>query len=210
MVKEFAQDKISWLGHDGFLIEASHRIYFDPYQIQGGPPADIICISHEHFDHCSPEDVAKVQGPDTVIVTEDQCKGKLSGDIRLMKPGDTLDLDEVQIRAVPSYNTNKDFHPRKNAWLGFVLTVDGVTLYHAGDTDFIPEMKDLQVDIALLPVSGTYVMTAEEAVKAARAIHPKLAIPMHYGAIVGDEQDAQRFKAELAGDIDVLILQKRA
>ena len=208
MVTSFAQDKISWLGHDGLRIDGTKRIYFDPYQIQGGPQGDIICITHEHFDHCSPEDVAKVQGPDTVIVTEAQCKEKLSGDIRVMKPGDTLDLEGVHIQAVPSYNANKDFHPRKNAWLGFVVEMDGITLYHAGDTDFIPEMKDLQVDIALLPVSGTYVMTAEEAVKAALAIGPKLAIPMHYGAIVGDVEDARKFKDELEGKVDVLILDK--
>ncbi|MGM0428145.1 MAG: MBL fold metallo-hydrolase [Thermodesulfobacteriota bacterium] len=208
MVKSFAQDRISWLGHDGFLIDGTQKLYFDPYQIDGGSRADIICITHEHFDHCSPEDVAKVQGPDTVIVTEAQCKGKLSGDVRVMKPGDTLEVKGVHIHAVASYNTNKDFHPRKNAWLGFVVKMDGVRIYHAGDTDFIPEMKDLEVDIALLPVSGTYVMTADEAVKAALAINPKLAIPMHYGAIVGDKQDARTFKDSLEGKIDVLILEK--
>ena len=200
--------KITWLGHDGFLIDASKKIYFDPYQIEGGPTADIICISHEHFDHCSPEDVAKIQGPDTVIVTERQSEGKLSGDIRVMKPGDALEVDGVTIRAVVSYNTHKDFHPRNNGWLGFIVEIDGVSIYHAGDTDFIPEMKDIEVDIALLPVSGTYVMTADEAVKAALAIQPKLAIPMHYGAIVGDESDAETFKAALDGKVDVLILKK--
>ena len=208
MDQSFAQQKITWLGHDGFLIDASKKIYFDPYQIEGGPTADIICISHEHFDHCSPEDVAKIQGPDTVIVTERQSEGKLSGDIRVMKPGDALEVDGVTIRAVVSYNTHKDFHPRNNGWLGFIVEIDGVSIYHAGDTDFIPEMKDIEVDIALLPVSGTYVMTADEAVKAALAIQPKLAIPMHYGAIVGDESDAERFKDALKGKVDVLILEK--
>ena len=208
MDQSFAQQKITWLGHDGFLIDASKKIYFDPYQIEGGPTADIICISHEHFDHCSPEDVAKIQGADTVIVTERQSEDKLSGDIRVMKPGDALEVDGITIRAVVSYNTHKDFHPRNNGWLGFIVEIDGVSIYHAGDTDFIPEMKDIEVDIALLPVSGTYVMTADEAVKAALAIQPKLAIPMHYGAIVGDESDAERFKDALKGKVDVLILEK--
>lgn len=208
MDQSFAQQKITWLGHDGFLIDASKKIYFDPYQIEGGPTADIICISHEHFDHCSPEDVTKIQGPDTVIVTERQSEDKLSGDIRVMKPGDALEVDGITIRAVVSYNTHKDFHPRNNGWLGFIVEIDGVSIYHAGDTDFIPEMKDIEVDIALLPVSGTYVMTADEAVKAALAIQPKLAIPMHYGAIVGDESDAERFKDALKGKVDVLILEK--
>ncbi len=208
MDQSFAQENIRWLGHDGFLIDASKKIYFDPYQIEGGPTADIICISHEHFDHCSPEDVSKIQGPDTVIVTERQSEGKLSGDIRVMKPGDSLEVDGVPIRAVASYNTHKDFHPRNNGWLGFIVKIDGVSIYHAGDTDVIPEMKEIDADIALLPVSGTYVMTADEAVKAALTLQPKLAIPMHYGAIVGDESDAEKFKDALDGKVDVLILKK--
>jgi len=125
-----------------------------------------------------------------------------------MKPGDVLDLANIRIEAVPAYNTDKDFHPRKNGWLGFIVDIQGVRIYHAGDTDFIPEMKGLKPDIALLPVSGTYVMTAEQAVKAALAIQPKLAIPMHYGAIVGDVQDAVDFKKALEGKIEVRILEK--
>ena len=207
MIKAFA-DKIVWLGHDGFRIDAEKTVYFDPYQIEGGPVADLILISHEHFDHCSPEDVAKIQGPETVIVTEKDSAKKLTGDIRILKPGEILDLGDVKIEAVPSYNTDKDFHPRKNGWLGFIVELEGVKVYHAGDADFIPEMKDFDVDIALLPVSGTYVMTADQAVKAALAINPKLAIPMHYGAIVGDMADALNFKKELEGKVEVSILEK--
>jgi len=207
MIKAFA-NKIAWLGHDGFRIDAGKTVYFDPYQIEEGPVADLILISHDHFDHCSPEDVAKIQGPETVIVTEKDSAKKLKGDVRVLKPGDTVDLGDVKIEAVPSYNTDKDFHPKKNGWLGFIMEIEGVKVYHAGDADFIPEMKDLEVDIALLPVSGTYVMTADQAVKAALAINPKLAIPMHYGAIVGDEQDALNFKKTLEGKVDVLVLEK--
>ncbi len=207
MVEKFAK-KINWLGHDGFRIDAGKTIYFDPYQIKKGPEADLIFISHEHFDHCSPEDVAKIQGKETVIVTEKDSAKKLSGDIRVMKPGESLTVDDVKIRAVPSYNTNKDFHSKGNSWLGFVVEIDGVRVYHAGDADFIPEMKDLEVDVALIPVSGTYVMTSAEAVQAAQAINPKLAIPMHYGAIVGDEKDALDFKKALEGKIKVVVLQK--
>jgi len=207
MIESFSR-KIHWLGHDGFRIDTEKIIYFDPYQIEAGPQADLILISHEHFDHCSPEDVAKIQGPETVIVTEKDSADKLSGDVRIIKPGETLNLDGVKIQGVPSYNTDKDFHPRKNGWLGFLVEVSGIRIYHAGDTDYIPEMKDLKVDIALLPVSGTYVMTAEQAVKAALAIEPGLAIPMHYGAIVGGNQDALDFKNALDGRVDVLILEK--
>jgi len=207
MLKAFAE-KIAWLGHDGFRIDAGKTVYLDPYQIEGGPVADVILITHEHFDHCSPEDVAKIQGPETVIVTEKDSAKKLTGDVRVVKPGDTVDLGDLKIEVVPSYNTDKDFHPKKNRWLGFIVEIEGVKVYHAGDADFIPEMKDLEVDIALLPVSGTYVMTADQAVKAALAINPKLAIPMHYGAIVGDVQDALNFEKALAGKVDVLVLEK--
>ena len=201
-------EKLAWLGHDAFRIEASKTIYFDPYGITGGPKADLILISHDHFDHCSPEDAAKVQKAGTVIVTEKTSAKKVSGDVRVIKPGDTVEIEGVKVTGVPSYNTDKDFHPRKNGWLGFIVELDGVKIYHAGDTDFIPEMKDFEVDIALIPVSGTYVMTAEQAVKAALAMKPKLAIPMHYGAIVGDQSDALQFKKELEGKVEVRILQK--
>ena len=207
MLKAFAE-KIAWLGHDGFRIDAGKTVYLDPYQIEGGPVADVILITHEHFDHCSPEDIAKIQGPETVIVTEKDSAKKLTGDVRVVKPGDTVDLGDLKIEVVPSYNTDKDFHPKKNRWLGFIVEIEGVKVYHAGDADFIPEMKDLEVDIALLPVSGTYVMTADQAVKAALAINPKLSIPMHYGAIVGDAQDALNFEKALAGKVDVLVLEK--
>jgi len=198
--------KIVWLGHDGFRIDASKTVYIDPYQIEEGPAADLILITHEHFDHCSPDDVARIQQSGSVIVTEKDSAAKLSGDVRVVKVGDTLTIDNVTIKAVAAYNTNKDFHPKSNGWLGFIVEVDGVKVYHAGDTDFIPEMKDFNTDIALLPVSGTYVMTANEAVEAALAINPKVAIPMHYGAIVGGGQDAENFKKALEGKVEVRIL----
>lgn len=198
--------KIVWLGHDGFRIDANKTVYIDPYQIEEGPVADLILITHEHFDHCSPDDVAKIQQSGSVIVTEKDSAAKLSGDVRVVKVGDTLTIDNMTIQAVPAYNTNKDFHPRSNGWLGFIVEVDGVKVYHAGDTDFIPEMKNFNTDIALLPVSGTYVMTADEAVEAALAINPKVAIPMHYGAIVGGGQDAENFKKALEGKVEVHIL----
>jgi len=207
MVQDIAK-KIVWLGHDSFRIDASKTIYLDPYQVSSGPKADLIMITHDHFDHCSPDDVAKIQQPGTVIVTEKDSAKKLTGDLRVIKPGESLVVDEVKVEAVPSYNTDKEFHPKRNAWLGFIIEIQGVRVFHAGDTDFIPEMNGFNVDIALLPVSGTYVMTADQAVKAALAISPKLAIPMHYGTIVGSDQDAITFKKALEGKIEVLVLQK--
>ena len=198
---------ITWLGHDGFLIKGDGKaIVIDPFQVKKCEPADVILVTHEHYDHCSPEDIQKVQEASTVIVTEADSAKKLSGDVRVVQPGDKLTVSGIQIEAVPAYNTNKNFHPKQNGWLGFVLTVDGVRIYHAGDTDLIPEMDSIKADIALLPVSGTYVMTAEEAVEAAKIIKPKLVIPMHYDSIVGSADDARRFCDALAGTCEVVVL----
>ena len=199
---------IVWLGHDGFRVDGSKSIYFDPYQITSGKPADLVLVTHEHFDHCSPEDVAKVQGTDTIIVTEKDAAAKLTGDVRIMSPGEELTIDDITIESVPAYNVDKSFHPKGKGWLGFVVEIDCVRIYHAGDTDYIPEMNGLKTDIALLPVSGTYVMTASEAIEAALAINPQIAIPMHYGAIVGETSDADTFKSALEGKIEVVVLSK--
>jgi len=199
-------EKIHWLGHDGFRIDTAAVIYIDPYQIKSTVPADIILVSHDHFDHCSPDDIKKIQTQNTVIITDKASAAKLSGAIRIVQPGDTLSVQGIEVEIVPAYNTNKQFHPKADGKLGFILTVDDVRIYHAGDTDFIPEMKNIKTDIALLPVSGTYVMTADEAVQAARAINPKIAVPMHYGAIVGSAADAQGFADKLRGKVDVRIL----
>ncbi|MDY6953232.1 MAG: MBL fold metallo-hydrolase [Thermodesulfobacteriota bacterium] len=199
---------IRWLGHDGFLIKSEDKvIVIDPFQIKECEPADIILVSHEHYDHCSPGDVKKIQKDATIIVTEADSAQKLSGDVRTMKPGDKITLSGIPIEAVPAYNTNKEFHPKEKGWLGFIVTADGVRIYHAGDTDYIPEMASFAVDIALLPVSGTYVMTAEEAVEATKKIEPKVAIPMHYGAIVGSTDDALSFAEALRGICEVVVLE---
>jgi len=199
---------LHWLGHDAFLLRAGGRIiYFDPFKLGPGlPPADIICISHEHYDHCSPADVLAIQKPSTIIFTEAKAAAKLKGKIMILTPGERREVEGLTIETVPAYNINKQFHPRGNSWLGFILTVDGVRVYHAGDTDYIPEMNKIRADIALLPVCGTYVMTAEEAAQAAIAIGPKIAAPMHYGAVVGTSDDAARFAAALAGKVRVEIL----
>ena len=199
---------LRWLGHDAFLLRGGGKvIYFDPFKLGPGlPPADIICISHEHYDHCSPADVLMVQQPSTLIVSEAKAAAKLTGKILTLAPGEHREVEGITVETVPAYNINKQFHPQANRWLGFIITVDGVRVYHAGDTDYIPEMKDIRADIALLPVSGTYVMTAEEAAQAALAIGPKIAVPMHYGEVVGTSDDAVRFAAALAGKVRVEIL----
>lgn len=200
--------ELHWLGHDTFKIEGEKVIYTDPFQVTKKDTADIILITHDHRDHCSPEDIKKVQGPDTIIVATSDCAGKLSGDVRTMKPGDRITVGGVDIEAVPAYNTNKQFHLKESEWVGYIFTMNGQRIYLAGDTDHIPEMKTMDADIAFLPVSGTYVMTAEEAVRAALDIKPKIAIPMHYNSIVGTEEDAERFAEGLKGKVEVRLLKQ--
>ena len=206
---------IHWLGHDSFRIDGEGVvIYLDPYKLKEGPKADLILITHDHQEHASPADVAKVQKPDTVIVTIAKAAEKLTGEIKTVKPGDELTVKGVKIKAVPAYNVNKfrspgvPFHPKEAGHLGYVLTVKGVRIYHTGDSDFIPEMKGLAPDVALLPVSGIYVMTAEEALEAAAAIQPKVAIPMHVGEGIGSLADAQRFKEKATVPVIILPIEK--
>jgi len=211
---EYGGVKISWLGHDGFRIKNAKTIYIDPYQIKGGETANILLISHDHFDHCSPEDIDKIVSQETIIVTTEESKRKLSKikarEIRVTKPGEKIVIDDVSIEAVPAYNVNKfrspgqPFHPKQTEMVGFIITVNGVRIYHAGDTDMIPEMDRFKVDIACIPVSGTYVMTAEEAAEFTKHIKPKIAIPMHYGAIVGDKADAEKFKRLASCEVQIL------
>ena len=201
---------LHWLGHDTFRFDGPPVVYVDPYQLGDKlPPADVILITHDHFDHLSPADVAKILKPGTVVVAPKEVEGKLSVPVTVIAVGETKTVAGITVKAVPAYNTNKTFHPKKDGKVGFVFTVGGVTYYHAGDTDVIPEMTGLVPDVALLPVSGTYVMTADEAAKAARQIKPKVAVPMHYGAIVGSDADAKKFAKLLEGSgIQVVIKTK--
>lgn len=207
--------KITWLGHDSFRIKNGKTIIIDPFKLRSvSDKADILLISHEHFDHLSMDDIKKVVKEDTTIVTIPAVKKELSGlkvkEIKAAKPGDKVAIGDVTVELVPAYNLNKFrepgkvFHPKEDGKTGFIIGMKGVRIYHAGDTDAIPEMKGLKPDVALLPVSGTYVMSAEEAAQATRMIEPKLVIPMHYGAIVGSEQDAHRFKQLVTTEVQIL------
>jgi L-ascorbate metabolism protein UlaG (beta-lactamase superfamily) len=209
-MKTFAEKNIHWLGHDSFKIVGTKKtIYVDPFKLSQGDKADIVCVTHAHFDHCSPEDIAKLQTDQTVVVAPADSEAKIKGKVLVIHPGEKLEIDGVTIEAVPAYNTNKKYHPKASGWMGYIITLDGVRIYHAGDTDRIPEMKDVQADVALVPVSGTYVMTADEAAEAVLDVKPAVAIPMHYGSIVGKEADAQRLAELLKGKVEVVIKTKQ-
>jgi L-ascorbate metabolism protein UlaG (beta-lactamase superfamily) len=211
-MKESLIENIHWLGHDSFRIYGSEAvIYIDPWQLGDEPePADLILITHEHRDHCSPDDVSRIMGEETVIVTIQTAAEQLKGDVKVVKPGDTLTSKGILIEAVPAYNVNKfrspgvPFHPKESGNVGYILTINGQRVYHAGDTDLIPEMAEIEVEIALLPISGKYVMTADEAVEAAQILKADRIIPMHVGRGIGTTADLETFKKQCA--IPVVIL----
>ena len=197
---------IEHLGHAVFRLTGSKTVYFDPYKLEGPQaPADVVLVTHSHFDHCSPSDLAQVCVPSTVVFAPADCAELLKQvptavEHRVVEPGKTYEYEGLRIRTVPAYNTNKKFHPKENGWGGYGLEVDGESFYHTGDTDVIPEMEGLEPDYAFLPVSGVYVMDHREAAEAYRLIRPKKgAIPMHYGVVAGSAEDAAKFLELIGG-----------
>ncbi|MDZ4164472.1 MAG: MBL fold metallo-hydrolase [Smithellaceae bacterium] len=197
-------ENIFWLGHSTVKIKGEKTVYFDPWKLAKEDQADIILISHSHYDHCSAEDVKKIRHDKTVIFTSADCAAQFSGDVRVLAPGETVREGGIIIEAVPSYNLDKAFHPRANNWLGFIVTIGGKRIYYAGDTDYVPEMQNIKADIVIIPVGGKYTMTAAEAARAVGVIGPEAAIPIHYGDIVGSLKDAEEF--ERSAGVPVIIL----
>ncbi len=191
--------EITWLGHAGFMLEyAGFVIYIDPYVLadRDFEKADFIIITHEHYDHCNVDIINKLSDDKTKIIAPPACISKLERDINIILSNQKKVLEGFEIKSVPAYNIEKSFHP-KNSGNGYILTLGETKIYHAGDTDFIPEMIDLaseQIDIALLPVGGTYTMDIKQAVKAVEAIKPKAVFPMHYGTIANTSADIEKFK----------------
>jgi L-ascorbate metabolism protein UlaG (beta-lactamase superfamily) len=200
-------DNIFWLGHDSFRLKGEKVVYIDPRKLApGAEKADVILVTHEHYDHFSQDDIARISKADTVIVAPQSVAAKLDAKVIVVKPGDKVSANGVNIEVVPAYNQNKKFHPKSAGHVGYIVTLGGKRIYHAGDTDLIPEMAQIKVDIALLPVSGTYVMTAVEAAEAANTLKPTLAIPMHYDDpdVVGTRSDAEQFKQLAKVPIEIL------
>lgn len=210
-------DELEWLGHSGFRLRVGAAVvYIDPYRAPDGPQADLILVTHGHYDHFSPTDVERLSGEHTVLVAPAAVAERAAGRVVSIGPGEAVQpLRGVEVAAVAAYNTSKrdtdgrSFHPREAGWVGYDVNVRGERLYHSGDTDVIPEMDAVAgVDVALLPVSGTYVMTAAEAAEAARRIQPRVAVPMHWGAHIGTREDALAF--EQRAPVDVRIMEPAA
>jgi L-ascorbate metabolism protein UlaG (beta-lactamase superfamily) len=213
-------ESLDWLGHSGFRLRAGRStVYIDPYRVSlAAPKADLILVTHGHYDHFSPQDVELLSHKGTLLVAPAAVAERVSGNVLSIAPGEMLEDELVRgvaVAAVAAYNTSKRdpdgnvFHPREAGWVGYELNVWGERLYHSGDTDVIPEMDRLTgVDVALLPVSGTYVMTANEAAEAARRIQPRVAVPMHWGEHIGTAEDARAFAKK--APVEVRILEKSA
>lgn len=200
--------KINWLGHSSISVETSYGVILvDPWKLDKGIKADFVLITHSHFDHLSIDDVKKALPTGRPVVAPPDCLVDLqqSYDCRPISPGKSIRVEKIGITATPAYNPHKDFHPRNNNWVGYIIEADNTRIYVTGDTDLIPEMEKIAADIVILPVGGTYTMNFEEAAKAVQLIKPRLAIPIHYGDIVGQADDGKKFAAALPG-IKVEIL----
>lgn len=190
-------DKIQWLGHASFKLNGSKTVYIDPWKLPGGlgGDADLVLVTHDHYDHCSPKDIKKALAPGGVVMAAECCRKLYPNATEYTLPYMKHRLAGLDVYATAAYNTNKKFHPREYGHVGYIVILDGVKIYHTGDCDAFPHMRDLTCDIVLLPVSGTYVMDPGEAVDACNMLKPKIAIPMHWGdpEVVGTRQDAERF-----------------
>ncbi|MCS7130744.1 MAG: MBL fold metallo-hydrolase [Archaeoglobaceae archaeon] len=187
--------EITWLKHAGFKLKGSKVVYIDPYEVpEGHEKADLILVTHDHFDHLDMKSIRNLAKKDTMVVHPKECSVKGFESLAL-SANQTKKVKDVEITALPAYNTDKPFH--KSGGLGYIVNLDGVKIYHAGDTDRIPEMRGITVDIALLPAGGTYTMDLNEAIKAAQEIKAEVYIPMHYGAIPNTKANPADFKAKV-------------
>ncbi|MCL5434274.1 MAG: MBL fold metallo-hydrolase [Candidatus Marsarchaeota archaeon] len=212
-------ESIKWIGHASFIVECGSQVLaIDPFRIEATPEkgADIVLVTHPHFDHCSKDDIRKVAGRDAVIVAPQGCIEEDAGfKVEISRPGFKKAFGEVVVKAVPAYNIKPErlsYHPKAKGWVGYVIEYKGSRLYHAGDTDAIPEMKELgEMDYALLPIGGTYTMGVDEAIKAAETIAAKHAVPMHYKNLLGKEGSEaaeSKFTSKVEGALVMSEIQK--
>lgn len=193
-------NNVTWFKQSAFLFnaETKRKIYIDPWDVPNTYPiADLIFITHAHFDHFDIGTIKQLSSDHTLIICPKDVAEELDANFKVIsvKPGDRINPENiVKVEVVPAYNIDKPFHPKENNWVGYIFEINGKRYYHAGDTDRIPEMRDIRCDIAMLPIGGIYTMNIEEAVTAASDIGPQIAVPMHYGFEVGKHDDGEKFK----------------
>ena len=208
-------EDIEVLCHSSIKLNTEKIIYFDPFRInENYHDADIIFITHDHYDHYSEEDIDKVEKTGTGIVAPEDLLAKLlkkgfqKENIITVKPNESYTVKNIKFTTIPAYNINKQFHPKENKWVGYLIEIDGSSYYIAGDTDITEENQKIKCDVAFVPVGGTYTMNYKEAAELINIIQPKVAVPIHYGSIVGTEQDAANFSKLVSPEIKVEILMK--
>lgn len=204
-------EEVKVLTHSSIKIAGKKIIYFDPFEVQEeSHDADLVFVTHEHHDHYSPEDIGKVANSDTWIIIPEsmrECGDKMENlKCRFVCPGGIIEAEGIMINAVPAYNRLKPFHTRGKGYVGYMVTMDNVRYYVAGDTDMTPENQDIKCDVALIPVGGKYTMDCKEAAKLVNRMEPKLAIPIHYGTVVGSCEEGKRFAELVDSRIEVRVM----
>jgi L-ascorbate metabolism protein UlaG (beta-lactamase superfamily) len=192
-------DRITWFRQSSLLwVDDERTIYIDPWGTpDDAPPADLILITHAHMDHFQPEEIERLRSAQTQIVAPRDVADELTGSVTSVAPGGSHEVAGVRFTTVPAYNVHEErleMHPRANAWVGYMIELGGAIYYHAGDTDHVPELDEIRPDVAFLPIGGTYTMDVDEAAGLARSIEPSLAVPFHYGFVVGSPSDGERFR----------------
>ncbi len=193
-------DRFTWFKQSAYLWRGEGlNVYVDPWGVTVDEPADAVFITHAHDDHFSPQEIERVSKQGTKIVAPRDVARELSGDVTPVAPSEAIEVTGVRAQAVPAYNVVEERlerHPKSKKWVGYILTLGEANYYHAGDTDHAPELSEVRADVAFLPIGGTYTMDAPEAAGLAKAIAPRLAVPMHYGFVVGSPQDAELFSKQ--------------
>jgi L-ascorbate metabolism protein UlaG (beta-lactamase superfamily) len=194
-------ERFTWLKNSAYRWDGEDlTVYIDPWGVgDDAPEADVIFITHGHYDHYSPEDIDRVRTPKTQIVAPRDTANELSGNVQAVAAGDTVEAAGIKAQAVPAYNIAEDRldkHPKENGWVGYILQLGDTSCYHAGDTDHVRELESIGAQVAFVPVGGTYTMDAPEAAGLVKAMSPRLAVPMHYGFVAGTPEDGERFKKE--------------
>ncbi|MBI4539635.1 MAG: MBL fold metallo-hydrolase [Gemmatimonadetes bacterium] len=196
---------VTWFKQAAIRVRSGGRVlYVDPWGVPAGEVADYVLLTHPHYDHFSEGDIARIRGPRTQMIEPASMRKQFEDADHFLRPGDLLQLDGLDVLAVPAYNVAKRFHPRESGWLGYIFTLGDVTYYHAGDTDFLESMNEIRCDVAFLPCGGHYTMGPEEAAQAAVACDAKVVVPIHWGAVVGSLKDAERLAALLDAEVRIL------
>lgn len=201
---------VTWFRQAAFRWQGEGPVvYVDPWGVTDDVPADVILITHAHYDHFQPREIERLRTASTRLVAPHDVAAALTGEVTAVEPGLALDVDGLKIETVPAYNTVEerlDMHPKANRWVGYIFEFSGQTYYHAGDTDALPELESLETDVAMVPIGGTYTMDWQEAAGFVKAMQPGVAVPMHYGFVVCSPSHSGMFK-KAADPVEVRIIE---